>query len=59
MKNTILPAAIAAMLPLFFSCGQDGPVEPEIPAELDNAIEYNGRITALGSRFVDPYDWMI
>lgn len=59
MKTTILPAAIAAMLSLFFSCGQDGPVEPEIPAELDNAIEYNGRITALGSRFVDPDDGMI
>lgn len=59
MKNTILPAAIAAMLPLFFSCAQDGPAEPEIPAELDNAIEYNGRITALGSRFVDPDDGMI
>ena len=48
-------AVTVMMLAAFVSCKKNDQVEPEPqpPVELDNAIEYNGTVTELKSRFVD------
>ena len=48
-------AVTVMMLAAFVSCKKNDPVEPEPqpPVELDNAIEYNGTVTEIKSRFVD------
>lgn len=56
MKNLKVFAVAAMMLAALVSCKKnDSPAEPEPkpPVELDNAIEYNGTVTEIKSRFVD------